>query len=126
MAKRVATVTIKNTGNVSITFNIGWGLAAALFDPATQGFPKPPYLGDLAMFGADKPDVRNVTLNPGQSATVTVTFYDDSLISTYGGKTIYFIVAIWDTEFKTLYAYKFVPFTVTQAIISFDISATIS
>jgi len=118
MAKRTASITIKNTGNLKAWIDVGFGLASAIFDPITQGFPSDKYLGDIAKFSGSPPDVRDIWLEPNQTTNITVTFYDDNLISTYGGKTLYFLIVVWKSEVsgwdgKTIYAYKFIPFTVT-------------
>jgi len=128
MARRTASISIKNTGNVRVWIDVGFGLASATFDP-NQGFPSDKYLGDIAKFSGSPPDVRDIWLEPNQTTNITVTFYDDGLISTYGGKTIYFLIVVWKSEAsgwdgKTIYAYKFIPFTVSLPNIlgSFDAS----
>ena len=110
MAQRKVYITIKNTGKVSVSFNIGFGLASATFDP-TKGFPRPPYLGDIVEFGGSPADFRNETLSVGESKRYTVTFYDDKLIGKYN--TAYFLICIWDPTFSKIYAYKFAQFSIT-------------
>ncbi|MEM5828546.1 MAG: hypothetical protein QW197_03555 [Candidatus Aenigmatarchaeota archaeon] len=129
MAQRKATITIKNIGNIQAYINLGFGLASATFDPKTQGFPRPPYLGDIIDFGGNPPDIRNIYLSPGESKTFTVTFYDDKLIGKYS--TAYFVVAVWDasTGFTKILAYKFASFNVTSPppqVLEFEITVTIS
>jgi len=126
MATRKATLIVKNTGNVDITFHLGFGLANATFDPR-QGFPNDKYLGDLSNFSGNPADIRNITLKVGEQKSFQVTFSDDKLIDTYGGKTVYFLVCAWENivnnKFTGLISYAFKDFTVTAVSIKyFDVS----